>query len=336
MKLLTVTVPCYNSAEYMKKCVDSLLVGGDRVEVIIINDGSRDETAEIADSYAERYPDIVKVHHQENCGHGEGINQGVILATGRYFKVVDSDDMLSADFSAFLDKLEELEKCGGVDMLVTNYYYSHSDGVGDRSISYHSSLPTEKIFTWSDTRRFKLHQLLTIHSVTFKTDLMKSFAEPLPKYVFYEDNLMVYRVLPQVKRMYYMNIDLYRYSIGRPDQSVQESVMKKRYAHQILVNERCFTACHLDDVNEPLLKKYLRHELFVMFGISILNARLNRNEESDVALVDMWNRCIAFDEKWGKYFRYRTPLLLISLPGKLGQRIANLIYRIANKVVRFN
>ena len=142
MKLLTVTVPCYNSAEYMKKCVDSLLVGGDRVEVIIINDGSRDETAEIADSYAERYPDIVKVHHQENGGHGEGINQGVILATGRYFKVVDSDDMLSADFSAFLDKLEELEKCGGVDMVVTNYYYSHSDGVGDRSISYKSSLPT--------------------------------------------------------------------------------------------------------------------------------------------------------------------------------------------------
>ena len=95
MKLLTVTVPRYNSAEYMEKCVDSLLVGGERVEIIIINDGSKDSTGEIADRYAEKYPSIVRVVHQENGGHGEGINQGLARASGKYFKVVDSDDVLS-------------------------------------------------------------------------------------------------------------------------------------------------------------------------------------------------------------------------------------------------
>ena len=82
MKLLSVTVPCYNSAEYMEKCVNSLLRGGDRVEIIIIDDGSVDRTAEIADDYAARYPQIIQVIHQENGGHGEGINQGIRHATG--------------------------------------------------------------------------------------------------------------------------------------------------------------------------------------------------------------------------------------------------------------
>ena len=116
MKLLTVTVPCYNSAEYMEKCIDSLLPGGERVEVIIINDGSKDRTGEIADAYAAKYPSIVRVVHQENGGHGEGINQGLAHATGKYFKVVDSDDVMSGDFIAFLDRLEECDKQGGIDL----------------------------------------------------------------------------------------------------------------------------------------------------------------------------------------------------------------------------
>ena len=133
-KLLTVTVPCYNSQDYMKNCIDSLLPGADRVEIIIINDGSTDKTGEIADAYAAQYPDTVKVVHQENGGHGEGINQGIKHATGKYFKVVDSDDKMSEDFIDFLDALEACDAEGGVDLMVTNYYYVHSDSKGDRSI----------------------------------------------------------------------------------------------------------------------------------------------------------------------------------------------------------
>ena len=283
-----------------------------------------------------KWSSIVKVVHQENGGHGEGINQGVLCATGKYFKVVDSDDVMSQDFPAFLDKLEELEAQGGVDYIVTNYYYVHTDGIGDRSINYKNALPQNKVFGWSDIKNFEIHQLLTIHSSTFRTSLMKSCKEPLPKHVFYEDNLMVYRVLPKVEKMYYMNIDLYRYWIGRPDQSVQESVMKKRYTHQLLVSERCFTSCHLDDVKNKKLRKYLSHELFMMFGISIVYARLNKSKECDDTLDAMWKNCIAFDEKWGKHFRYRTPLAFICLPGKFGQNFAIFIYHLANKVVRFN
>jgi glycosyltransferase involved in cell wall biosynthesis len=321
----------------MEKCIESLLPGGDRVEIIIINDGSKDRTGEIADDYAEKYPNIVRVIHQENGGHGEGINQGLTWASGKYFKVVDSDDVLSEDFPLFLDKLEECDRAGGIDLMVTNYFYVHTDGVGDRSICYKGNLPVGRIFTWSETRPFKLHQMLTIHSCTFRTELMRETAtKPLPKHVFYEDNLMICRVLPHVRKMYYMNIDMYRYWIGRPDQSVQEEVMKKRYTHQLLVTERCFRICRLDEIEERRLRRYMKHEFFVMFGISILYARLNKSDEADQNLDKMWQSCIDHDEKWGKHFRYFTPLALICLPGKFGRDFGVFIYRLANKIVRFN
>ena len=336
MKLLTVTVPCYNSQDYMRHCIESLLPGGERVEILIIDDGSKDDTGRIADEYAEKYPTIVRVIHQENGGHGEGINQGLRHAAGTYFKVVDSDDWLSDDFPAFLDLLEQCEARGGVDLAVTNYYYVHSDGIGDRSINYSSVLPEGRVFTWADTRPFRIHQMLTIHSCTFRTENMRKWGCELPKHTFYEDNLMVYLTLPHTRRMVYMNADLYRYAIGRPDQSVQRTVMMKRYHHQILVTERCFTSCHLDDIQEPRLKRYMRHELFVMFGIAILFTRLNRTVETDAALERMWETCMAFDPKWGGYFRNRSPLRFICLPGRFGQNVSGLVYRLANNGVRFN
>ena len=335
-KLLTVTVPCYNSQNYMKDCIDSLLVGGERVEIIIINDGSTDNTGKIADEYAEKYPEIVKVVHQENGGHGEGINQGVKHATGTYFKVVDSDDKLSEDFPRFLDALQRCERSGGIDLAVTNYYYVHTDGVGDRSIDYSSVLPQYCIFEWKHTKPFKIHQMLTIHSCTFRTSLLKEWNEPLPKKVFYEDNLMVCKCLPKVKKIYYFPSDLYRYWIGRPDQSVQENVMMKRYTHQILVTEQSFIACDLANVKEPMLKKYLKHELFMMFGISIMFTRLNKTDESDAALEKMWLNCKAHDLKWGKHYRNYSPLAIISIKGKFGRALSTFFYRLANKVVRFN
>ncbi|WP_238937905.1 glycosyltransferase family 2 protein [Anaerobacillus isosaccharinicus] len=119
MKLLSVVIPCYNSQEYMRNCIESLLPGREDVELLIVNDGSVDGTAEIADDYARKYPSIVKVIHQPNGGHGEAVNTGLRNATGLYFKVVDSDDWV--DIRAYLkilDTLRELTEEKSVDMLI--------------------------------------------------------------------------------------------------------------------------------------------------------------------------------------------------------------------------
>ena len=336
MKLLTVTVPCYNSEAYMEKCVDSILTGGERVEIILIDDGSKDATGRIADAYAEKYPTVVRVVHQENGGHGEGINQGLRRATGKYFKTVDSDDWLSGDFPRFLDLLEACERMGGVDLFVTNYHYDHADGRGDRSIRYANALPAGRLFGWAETKPFRDDQILMIHACTFRTELLRQNGLEMPKHTFYEDNYMVYGNLRPVERLFYMDADLYHYFIGRAGQSVQEDVMKKRYAHQLRATELCFTAFHLGDILDRRKRVYLRHELFIMFGISVLYARLNGSEQAERDLEALWETCAAYDRWWTEHFRRRTALRLVCIPGRGGAAFVRFMYRFAHCIVRFN
>ena len=336
MKLLTVTVPCYNSEAYMEHCIESLLSGGDRVEIVIIDDGSKDRTGEIADAYAARYPAIVKAVHQENGGHGAGINAGLKNATGVYFKTVDSDDWLSEDFPKFLDALETCEKNGGVDLFVTNYYYDHADGKGNRSINFSNALPAGRIFTWDETKPFRIDQILMVHACTFRTELLKKTGLSMPEHLFYEDNYMVYGNLPPVERMYYMNTDLYHYFIGREGQSVQEDVMMRRYAHQIKATELCFTSFHFDEIENRRKRKYLQHELMIMFAIAIVFTRKNRTEEAERDIDAMWDAYRAFDLRWADHFRRRTLLRFICIHGRFGNALMRFFYRIAHRIVRFN
>ncbi|MCR5089415.1 MAG: glycosyltransferase family 2 protein [Oscillospiraceae bacterium] len=336
MKLLTVTVPCYNSQAYMEKCVQSLLVGGDRVEIILVDDGSKDRTGEIADRFAALYPERVLAIHQKNGGHGEGINQGLRYATGKYFKTVDSDDWLSDDFPRFLDQLEECDRNGGVDLFVTNYHYHHADGKGDRSIIFSNALPEGRIFTWSETKPFRIDQILMIHACTFRTGMLRQTGLEMPKHTFYEDNYMVYGNLQAVERMFYRNADLYCYFIGREGQSVQEDVMMRRYIHQIRAMELCFRSFHLDEITDQRKKAYLRHELLIMFGIAVLFTRLNRTEQAEYDLKQMWDSCYAFDPKWAACYRRHFLLRLICVPGRRGIFFVKSIYKLAHAVVRFN
>ena len=109
MKLVSFAVPCYNSENYMRHCVDTLLTGGDKIEIILVNDGSTDQTGAIADEYKEKYPDIIKVVHKENGGHGSGIMAGLKEAEGLYYKVVDSDDWADPEaLQKILQVIEEL------------------------------------------------------------------------------------------------------------------------------------------------------------------------------------------------------------------------------------
>ena len=137
-KLITFAVPCYNSAAYMEHCVDTLLQGGDDIEIILVDDGStKDDTPAICDRYAEQYPDIVRAIHQENGGHGEGVNQGIRNARGIYYKVVDSDDWVDVDaLHQVLDKLRQFTRDGKpIDLMIANYVYEHVEDNTQRAVN---------------------------------------------------------------------------------------------------------------------------------------------------------------------------------------------------------
>ena len=337
MKILSVVVPCYNSQDYMEGCIESILKGGDKVEIIIVDDGSKDRTGEIADAYAAKYPEIVKVVHQENGGHGEGINAGLKIATGRFFKVLDSDDRFGEDaFKAYLESLEG--PAYEADLVMTNYVYTYHDGRKNKRIHYRASFDAERLYnSWDETRKFRIKQYVTLHSSTFRTELMRESGMVLPKHVFYEDNVMVCTVLPLTNKIYYLDRDLYLYTIGREDQSVAEDVMTKRYKHQILAASLIFETCHLDEVKKKSKRLYqlMYHEMFMMYGIACVFARRSPEEDSDANLEKMWERAYAFDEKYAKKLR-KSVLCILNVKGKSGRRMADLVYRFAHSIVKFN
>lgn len=154
MKILSIAIPCYNSEAYMEKCIDSLLVGGEDVEILVVNDGSSDRTAEIADAYAKKYPTIVKAIHQENGGHGEAVNAGIRNASGLYFKVVDSDDWVNAEaYEQILKTLEELIRGPKtVDLLISNFVYEKQGVARKKVMQYRHCLPVNEIFEWDKVR----------------------------------------------------------------------------------------------------------------------------------------------------------------------------------------
>ena len=197
MKLITFTVPCYNSAAYMDHCIETLLTAGEDAEIILVDDGSKDDTGKIADAYAEKYPTIVRVIHQENGGHGEGVNQGIRNATGVYFKVVDSDDWLDTD--ALQKVLTELRAHLGdeqpLDLMMANYVYEHVADNTQNVVDYKGILPEGRVFHWNEIGKFPPNKNILMHSVIYRTEVLRRSGMELPKHTFYVDNIFVYQPL---------------------------------------------------------------------------------------------------------------------------------------------
>ena len=239
MKVLSIAIPSYNSENYMANCIESLLIGGDDVEILIVNDGSKDNTGRIADEYAAKYPNIIRAIHQENGGHGEAVNAGLRNATGAYFKVVDSDDWVDPKaYKEILTLLKQmLTEHRQLDMLISNFVYDKQGASFKKVMNYRSVLPQNEIFTWEQIGHFKKGQYILMHSVIYRTQMLRDCELELPKHTFYVDNIFVYQPLPAVKTIYYLDVDFYHYFIGRDDQSVNEKVMIKRVDQQLRVNK---------------------------------------------------------------------------------------------------
>ncbi len=338
-KIITFAVPCYNSAEYMDHCISTLLSVGEDAEIILIDDGStKDNTPEICDRYAEKYPNIVKVIHQENGGHGEGVNQGLRHATGTYYKVVDSDDWLDIDcLRQVLVKLKELEN-KNLDMMICNYVYEHVEDNTTHTMHYKNVFPQNTIFSWDDISKFSISQCLLMHSVIYRTQLLKDCKVELPKHTFYVDNIFVYTPLPYVKNIYYMDLDLYRYFIGREDQSVNEQVMASRIDQQLRVTFAMIDAHNIDDVFKISRKlgKYMRKYIAMMMTISTIFCELCEYPDKDQKRKNLWKYLRDKDRKLYRHVRYRTIWSLACVQNKPGRKLAVFLYRIARKIYKFN
>ena len=338
MKLLSIAIPSYNSQDYMEHCIDSLLAGGEDVEILIVDDGSNDRTAQIADAYAEKYPTIVKAIHQENGGHGEAVNAGIRNASGLYFKVVDSDDWVDKEaYEKILSVLKELS--GGsqtLDMLISNFVYEKEGAKHKKVMKYTGTLPENRIFGWDEAKHFRKVQYILMHSVIYRTQLLRECGLELPRHTFYVDNLFVYVPLPYVKNMYYIDETFYHYFIGREDQSVNEVVMIGRIDQQIRVNKLMIDILAGQKIADKKLRKYMINDLDIITTVSSIMLIRSGTKEALEKNKELWQYLKKAD--FALYYKLRRGIMgrTMNLPGKSGRNLSVAAYKITQKFFGFN
>ncbi|BDF32607.1 glycosyl transferase [Lachnospiraceae bacterium] len=338
MKYISFAIPCYNSEAYMEHAVESILHGGEDVEIIIVNDGSKDRTSELAHEYAEKYPTIIKVVDKENGGHGDAVNSGLSNAQGKYFKVVDSDDWVDEEaLHKILKLLRDLEEEDQeVDMLVSNYVYEKVGVAHKRCVHYRNVLPKDEIFRWDDIGHFRLDQYILMHSVIYRTAMLQLSQMRLPKHTFYVDNIYVYYPLPHVRKIYYLDVDFYRYFIGREDQSVNEKNMIARVDQQIFVTKSMIEMYQLKNVTNKKLRQYMINYLAIMMTVSSILLIRSKKEENLEKKKELWKYLKKKDVKTYMKIRYGILGQTINLPGKSGRKISSLVYSVARRIIGFN
>ena len=340
-KLITFAVPCYNSAAYMDHCIETLLQGGEDIEIILVDDGStKDDTPAICDRYAEQYPGLVRVIHQENGGHGEGVNQGIRNAQGIYYKVVDSDDWLDVDaLRQVLDKLRQFVRDGKlVDLMIANYVYEHVEDNTRKVMGYHNVFPVGRVFNWKHIGHFKPSQYLLMHSVIYRTRILRDCGLELPKHTFYVDNIFVYEPLPLVRNIYYMDVDLYRYFIGRADQSVNESVMIGRVDQQLRVTYHMIDSIDLREVakKSKKLARYMYNYLAMMMAISSIFLTMDGSPEALGKKTQLWEYLRTANKKLYYRMKHFSVPAATNLPTVPGRKLSIALYRLAQRIYKFN
>ncbi|MCH3944223.1 MAG: glycosyltransferase family 2 protein [Atopobiaceae bacterium] len=342
-KTITFAIPCYNSAAYMDHCIESILEGSDYakdVQIVIVDDGStKDDTAMRADLWQARHPDIIKAVHQENGGHGIAVMAGVKAADGVYYKVVDSDDWL--DIFALQKLLETLrhfiEFDTRVDLVITNYVYEHVEDGKQNIVDYRYALPRGKIITWDKIGHFNMAQNLLMHSLCYRVDILRAGGVPMPSHTFYVDNIYAYVPLPRCKTLYYLDVDLYRYFIGRGDQSVNESVMISRIDQQLRITRVMMHAYHLyDEVESVKLRSYMVSYFTLMMAVCSVFSRLSDKPDAMDNCEELWDELKAYDIRMYRRARMGAVGTATNLPTKAGEKATIGIYRVAQKLVKFN
>ena len=323
MKLLSIAIPCYNSEKYMRKCIDSLLIGGEDVEILIIDDGStKDRTAEIADEYEAQFPTIVRAIHKENGGHGSAVNTGIANAKGLYFKVVDSDDWVKQDaYFKILDTLRELAGGGqALDMLISNYVYEKEGERRKKVIQYRHILPVEKMFTWADCHHFIKGHYILMHSVIFRTRLLQECGLKLPEHTFYVDNLYVFEPLPYVKNMYYLDVNFY----------IDQQIRVTRLMIDYLVDKKA------ELVKNRRLYQYMRNYLEIIMTVSSVLLIRSGTPEHLEKKKELWEYLKEKDKRLYLWMRNGIMGGTTNLPGRGGRKISVEGYRICQKLFGFN
>lgn len=254
-KILTIVVPSYNAESYLVETIPTMVNASniEDVEVLIVNDGSKDNTLKIARQFEEKYPTVVKVIDKENGGHGSTINAGIKVATGKYFKVIDADDWVD---TPALEKLINYLKTVDVDEVISPYNEVYVDVNKTQVVSLNHV--SEKVeYQYSDFLQ-QHGELPQMHMVTIKTSILRDNDITIGEKMFYVDMEYIIFPTPYIKSVTYLNEVVYQYRLGTLTQSVSvNSFIKNRHMHENVIQRiiAYLNTVKLDDNVKNIVQK---------------------------------------------------------------------------------
>lgn len=229
-KILTIIIPTYNMEKYLRRCLDSLIIdeeGMKQLEVLVINDGSKDSSSQIAHEYQDKYPDTYRVIDKENGNYGSCINRGLKEATGKYVKVLDADDWFDNEkLRVFLMELANTD----VDVALTGF--SIVNGKNLKETPWKIGLPKNKTISFKQfINSCPLGMMM--HGVCYKLEMVKAINYVQPEGISYTDQIWINEPMAHAKTIIYFPLSLYKYLVGRSGQTMDPNILKKNICHQI-------------------------------------------------------------------------------------------------------
>lgn len=257
-KLITVTVPSYNAKDYLDRCLTSFITDSpdinQRIEVLIVNDGSTDETAQVAGAYVEKYPEMFRLINKENGGHGSGINTGIANATGKYFKIVDADDWVNdEEWKSFVQMLETQD----TDIIASDYLCIQDETYDVLK----EKLATSDKDAYGSVRRMsrgEIKDVIKMHSMTIKSSILQNNGIQIDEGCFYVDAEYITYPIPYVETVYYDKRFVYMYRLGRDGQSMDvRSMQKNQGQHRYVMEQMLKTYLKMPLANKQQHRAYI-------------------------------------------------------------------------------
>ena len=260
MKIVTFIIPAYNVEKYIAKCLESFFCQevSDRIEVLIINDGSKDLTSQIAHEYSDRYPDLFRVIDKENGGHGSAINYGVEYAAGKFIKVIDSDDWIeTANLPTYVESLENTD----ADVILTHFYtLDITTGEKKEHRILDDSFGTERSMSDLMEQFYKYDECLCFHGITYRTEFYDLCKIKLSEHVFYEDNEFATLPFYKANSICPLDIFLYIYRIGDVSQSVSDKSRIQKIDHESKVADSMIAFYYSNEMSKDA-KEYFKMKI---------------------------------------------------------------------------
>lgn len=281
-KILSIIIPTYNMEKYIEKCLSSLVVPDiDKLDILVINDGSKDRTSEIAHNFAKQYPNSIKVIDKENGNYGSCVNRGLKEVKGKYVKILDADDSFNTlNFNKFVKEIENID----CDLIISDYVTVNKD----YKVQFHWSptkTPPRKQLSIDKIRDYLLDGGFQMHAVTYKTENLKRIGYNQLESIPYTDNQWMFLPMTIVQKVFYFDLPVYQYLIGRIGQTISsEAYVKNADAIMILVKQIIN-----DYLNYRDCDRYLKHRLSVLIARAyyiFLFRKTDSNSNNQIILLD--------------------------------------------------